>query len=108
SDTLDAVAGSNVVSAVLAEPVTVAAALDTDGAWHAAASARVVVGGLPDGFQPNVRAELAGSGLSYTGQAVLADGSVDLAVASLAGQAADLRADLDLGTVAWSALADAF
>lgn len=106
--TLDAVAGAGVVSAVLAEPVTVEAALDTDGAWHAAASARVVVGGLPDGFQPNVRAELAGSGLSYTGQAVLADGSVDLAVASLAGQAADLRADLDLGAVAWSALADAF
>lgn len=105
---LGAAFGLDLVASALPEPAKLSIALAPDGAWRAEAAAQIAVAGLPDGLTPGVRADLAGHGLTYAGQVSVANGGAEVATASLAGEAANLRAELDLGTVDWRALGAAF
>ncbi|MBX3139937.1 MAG: translocation/assembly module TamB domain-containing protein [Trueperaceae bacterium] len=101
---LAAVEGLGVVSSVMSEPARLAFTLDPGGSWRAMAAAALEADGLPGDLEPAVNADLDGHGLAYAGRLTLANGGAEIAAASVTGEAADLRAELDLGAVDWRAL----
>jgi len=92
--------GASAAAALVASPVAARAAWTPDGGWSLAASARAE----PPGAGPvDLALTLAGEGAAYEGELAAslpgAPGEAPVAVAVIAGEGADLTAELDLATV---------
>ncbi|MBW7916639.1 MAG: translocation/assembly module TamB domain-containing protein, partial [Trueperaceae bacterium] len=84
----------------LEQPLSVHATLAPTGVWTAEASASLEAGATTGGLL----VELSGTGLDYSGRAVVEGGGAPLAAAELTGTGAALRGSLDLGEVDWPAV----
>ncbi len=89
---------------LLQEPLDLSLELAPDGTWLATARTDVQSGEEAT----RLSADLTGSGLTYAGQVVVTRSDAQVATADVGGEAADLRASLDLGKVDWAAVGAAF